>query len=184
MSISCLQIKTTKEEIQTGIRFIQSTLAHYKVNKKYVVSSMLRAEESMVKLAENAADGAELLIEIKIHWNGRIEISLSCKGSEFSLSENIIATDMSKASEQKTESFIRNIVLRSFADTMEYKHAEGVNNVKILVRHLEKRNVFVFGAVLIIAIFLFLVVYLAGSSIFEIEKAISGFFVNNLNLGK
>lgn len=184
MSVSCLKIKSSKEEIQTGIRFIQSTLEHYKVNKKYIVSSMLRAEESMLKLSENASDDSDLLIEMIIHLNGRIEISLSCKGSEFCLSEDIKATDMSKASEQKSESFIRNIVLRSFADTMDYRHADGENIIKISVRRLEKRNVFILGSILIIAVFLFLVVYLAGSSIFEIEKAISGFFVNNLNLGK
>lgn len=141
MSSKSLVVDRKSEDFSLGIKFIQTALEDFKLSKKTVVSSMLRAEEMMVKLSENADDDAKIRINIEKSLMGKVDIYISCPGRKFDLSNRgMNFSDMKNASEENSEKMIRNAVLRAFSDSMSLLNVDGTNMGMISVTELRNRS--------------------------------------------
>lgn len=114
---------------------IENILTGNKTTQRKRVMATLLTEECVVKLAAAAKEGSEIKVRIT-HFLRKTYINIVSKGSAINLSDVLSADGSSELPEEygaETAEAIRNIVLRSNAKDITYKHFSGFNVVSILV---------------------------------------------------
>lgn len=129
-----------------SLEFVRQQLKAMGVGKKGVASAMLATEESLIGLighASAASPGNEAVasseptVSVSVSkWLGNVSIKLSARGERFDLTVDTpfglqLALDDAGFD---AEAAIRNTILRSFGDKLQYKCRGGVNTVCILVK--------------------------------------------------
>lgn len=129
-----------------SLEFVRQQLKAMGVGKKEVASAMLATEESLIGLighASAASPGNEAVasseptVSVSVSkWLGNVSIKLSARGERFDLTVDTpfglqLALDDAGFD---AEAAIRNTILRSFGDKLQYKCRGGVNTVCILVK--------------------------------------------------
>ena len=93
-------------------------------------------EEALVHLFERTDKDTLVKLSIRKAF-GNVSIDLTAKGQEFDFINTELLNEafgMSLAEEdlgERTEDSIRQLVLKSFADKLKYRHSKGVNHVRI-----------------------------------------------------
>lgn len=133
-----------------SLEFVRQQLKAMGVGKKEVASAMLATEESLIGLIGHAGaasgDGAGAssapTVSVSVSkWLGNVSIRLSARGERFDLTVDTpfglrLALDDAGFD---AEAAIRNTILRSFGDKLQYKCRGGVNTVRILVKKSERK---------------------------------------------
>ena len=124
--------------------FVDSFLRDAGMEKKAALKTRLVADEAAGSLYEHRlSDDSRIHIKASRHF-GTIVIELSAPGHPYDL-----ASEMSSASlgdkdldDSGTQSVIRDILLRSLAEDLKYRHRNGVNHIRITLR--KSKNAFLF----------------------------------------
>lgn len=148
-----------------SLEFVRQQLKAMGVGKKEVASAMLATEESLIGLIGHAGaasgDGAGAssapTVSVSVSkWLGNVSIRLSARGERFDLTVDTpfglrLALDDAGFD---AEAAIRNTILRSFGDKLQYKCRGGVNTVRILVKKSERKQLYLTLGALLLAIVL------------------------------
>lgn len=148
-----------------SLEFVRQQLKAMGVGKKEVASAMLATEESLIGLIGHAGaasgDGAGAssapTVSVSVSkWLGNVSIRLSARGEHFDLTVDTpfglrLALDDAGFD---AEAAIRNTILRSFGDKLQYKCRGGVNTVRILVKKSERKQLYLTLGALLLAIVL------------------------------
>ena len=110
--------------------FIHQFLKDNKIEKERA-KAMLVLEEALGSLMAHKT-GDDIHINASA-WLGTIRLELSAAGEQFSLTENIKSVELPKDCETGagTQDMIRNILLKSLASDLKYRHRNGVNYIQV-----------------------------------------------------
>lgn len=120
------------EEIPHIMKTLEMAISGFRMDPPVRAKTLLAVEESAVLLIEHSRDNSRVRLDVR-RTLGDVAISLTAPGesfpftmetSGFSLEEELSGSD--------TESFIRNVVLKSYAGDIRYRHKNGRNIVRIL----------------------------------------------------
>lgn len=114
---------------------VEKILTGNRTTRRKRVMATLLTEECVVKLAGAAKAGSEIKVSIT-HFLRKTYINIISKGKEIDLSDILSTEDNSDLPEEygvETAEAIRNMVLRSNAKDISYRHFNGYNVVRILV---------------------------------------------------
>lgn len=129
-----------EDQIGEGIEFLEAALKDSDIDRSKANRCVVASEELM-KLLIRHAPGEDTVIKIGIRIRKKdVFISLSAKGSEFSLASAESAKlglDIEAADEEQEE-IIRNMLLHALSDSIQLRHTRGVNRAEI--RTGEKSN--------------------------------------------
>ena len=116
--------------ISKSILFIEETLKELRVKKRDLLESLLISEETMLLLSDHAPEDAH--IKIRITRNMGVPcIRLKVPGTPMSLDEHqgTVSIDQLGA---ETEQAIRSVMLRSYAESIKYRHSRSENILTIV----------------------------------------------------
>ena len=121
-----------EKEIGNAAEFVQNCLEEFGINPSERMKGTLVAEEAIGSLVTHAAEQGEL--QLNVHKGfGKITIEMSAPGSEYPLQDNMESAVLPQDEEVGREALdvIRNIMLRSFADDLKYRHKNGYNFIRM-----------------------------------------------------
>ncbi len=123
-------------EISRGIKFIENLLIQCRIKGKAKNQALLISEESLVRLIENASEGAE--IEINVHrFYSTANITISAAGKP--MDSDDLQLDLSAGEiGHDSEEAIRSMLLRAFSDRMAYVRKGEYNFIKINAGYKER----------------------------------------------
>lgn len=139
MNSSKFTVKKDLQGLSEAIIGIEKMLEENKtVSRKRMMASLL-AEECIVKLSQAAAEGADINITIR-HFLRNNYINIVSKGSEIDLAKVLSGADTSDIGDEygiETADAVRNMVLRSYARDISYRHFSDINVIRIKVQRGE-----------------------------------------------
>lgn len=113
---------------------VQEFLTRYGVKGKEKMRAVLAAEECAGSLADHSQEGDRISVSMRAAL-GSVTIEMSAPGSEYDLSESVDSARLlsdDDAGEDAQEA-IRNIVLKSAAEDLKYRHRNGMNHIRMVV---------------------------------------------------
>ena len=138
------------------LRFIEETLKSFRVKKRDLLEALLISEETMLLLSDHAPEDARIKVMVSRRM-GVARIRLAVPGTPVSLDEHLGAVSIDQLGEA-TEDAIRSVMLRSYADSIKYRHSRSENVLTIITgipeRILATRTVAAIGLALITALLL------------------------------
>ena len=138
------------------LRFIEETLKSFRVKKRDLLEALLISEETMLLLSDHAPEDAHIKVMVSRRM-GVARIRLAVPGTPVSLDEHLGAVSIDQLGEA-TEDAIRSVMLRSYADSIKYRHSRSENILTIITgipeRILATRTVAAIGLALITALLL------------------------------
>lgn len=146
-----LKLTPDASGIQKALDAIEQRLAKYGLKKKEISKAMLASEELIVSMAEHACEGAQMQLVIR-RLLGEITIEIAMPGEQYDFTEAMqfgVSLDADEVG-MEAQSTIRNIILRSFAEDLKYRHRSGVNSVRLTVLRSKRRQLYyTLGAMLL-----------------------------------
>ena len=116
--------------ISESLRFIEETLKAFRVKKRDLLEALLISEETMLLLSDHAPEDADIQVTVTRRM-GVARIRLSMPGTPVTLDEHLGAVSIDQLGEQ-TEDAIRSVMLRSYADSIKYRHSHSKNILTIV----------------------------------------------------
>ena len=116
--------------ISESLRFIEETLKGFRVKKRDLLEALLISEETMLLLSDHAPEDADIQVTVTRRM-GVARIRLSMPGTPVTLDEHLGAVSIDQLGEQ-TEDAIRSVMLRSYADSIKYRHSRSKNILTIV----------------------------------------------------
>ena len=116
--------------ISESLRFIEETLKAFRVKKRDLLEALLISEETMLLLSDHAPEDADIRVTVTRRM-GVARIRLSMPGTPVTLDEHLGAVSIDQLGEQ-TEDAIRSVMLRSYADSIKYRHSRSKNILTIV----------------------------------------------------
>lgn len=110
-----------------SLAFIEETLERYRLGQRDLMEALLISEETLLLMEENATEDATIQIAISRHM-GVPRIKLLVPGTALSLDEHAGSFSFEQLG---TESAIRNIMLRSYSDSIKYRYTRSHNSLTI-----------------------------------------------------
>lgn len=136
------------------LRFIEETLKSFRVKKRDLLEALLISEETILLLSDHAPEDAHIKVMVSRRM-GVARIRLAVPGTPVSLDEHLGAVSIDQLGEA-TEDAIRSVMLRSYADSIKYRHSCSENVLTIITgipeRILATRTVAAIGLALITAL--------------------------------
>ena len=132
-------LRVDPRNIGAGIGLLEAELRRLRVSKKNLPTSILAAEELMVKLAANMTAAGFIQLSVS-SWFGEIHVSLSCAGRRIVMPDTSPAAALEslvngEAADGAEEDLIRDILLRSLKDRIRFRYK---NDRNIFVLTVEK----------------------------------------------
>lgn len=127
-----------KQFLPDALSFIQATLEQLGLKRKLAQKVELLSEETLVMLAGQAPEGAELQVQVR-RVLGDASVSFSVPGEKFDPyrgAEEAASDPEALLSEEA----IRSILLLSHGEKFKYSHKNGVNRVRILSGQSERNT--------------------------------------------
>lgn len=182
MATRTFEILTDLNEVSAGIKFIQATLKDFKLRNKKIISTMLTAEEMMIKFIENKTDtSSKLKIALTKTLLGAIEIMITCKGKKIDFSNTKI--NLADVDNRSSEDSIRNHVLSSFSDSINVLNQNGENMGLIIVKELQNVSVvMIFVFLIVLCILGFCLKDFIAELISNTNESVKNEVLNNSNL--
>ena len=116
--------------IGKSLRFIEETLKELRVKKRDLLEALLISEETMLLLSEHAPENASIKITVT-RWMGVPRIRLAIPGTPVTLDEHLGTVSIDQLGGE-TENAIRSVMLRSYADSIKYRHSRSENILTIV----------------------------------------------------
>ncbi len=121
-----------EKEIGNAAEFVQQCLDEAGINKSDSMKGTLLAEEAIGSLVSHGADQGELQLSVRKAFS-KITVEMNAPGSEYPLLDNMESAALTQDEEVGREAWdvIRNIMLRSLADDLKYRHKDGYNFIRM-----------------------------------------------------
>ena len=113
-----------------GLHFIEETLKKFRVKQRDLLEALLISEETMLLLCEHAPESANISINLSRRM-GVPRIRLTAAGTPMALDEHLGTVSIDQLGEE-TENAIRSVMLRSYADSIKYRHSHAKNTLTIV----------------------------------------------------
>ena len=110
--------------------FIEEALKQFRVKKRDLLEALLISEETMLLLCEHAAEDADIKVTVSRRM-GVPRIRLAIPGTPVTLDEHLETVSINQLGEG-SESAIRSVMLRSYADSIKYRHSRSENILTIV----------------------------------------------------
>ena len=128
-----LKIQANEENIGKGVEFIEQALNESGIDRSQANRSLLTVEE-LLHLMMQHAPGKETVIKIGVRMRKQhAVISLSARGSEFSIPNTGSANLDLAGMDEEQEAAIRNLLLNAFSDSFHLRHVRGFNRAELRV---------------------------------------------------
>ncbi len=111
-------------------QFIEEALKKLRVKKRDLLEALLISEETMLLLGEHAPEEASIKVTVTRRM-GVPRIRLAVPGSPMTLDEHLGTVSIDQLGEE-TENAIRSVMLRSYADSIKYRHSRSENILTIV----------------------------------------------------
>ena len=118
------------EGISESLLFIEEALKKFRVKQRDLLEALLISEETMLLLCEHAPEDAEVKVNVTRQM-GVPRIRLIAPGTSMALDEHLGTVSIDQLGEE-TENAIRSVMLRSYADSIKYRHSHSKNFVTIV----------------------------------------------------
>ena len=116
--------------VSKSLHFIEETLKEFRVRKRDLLEALLISEETMLLLREHAPEDGSIKITVTRRM-GVPRIRLVIPGTPVSLDEHLGTVSIDQLG-RETENAIRSAMLRSYADSMKYRHSRSENILTIV----------------------------------------------------
>ena len=134
--------------VSKSLIFIEETLNKYRLGQRDLMEALLISEETLLMLEEEAPEDAAVKIIIS-KYMGVPRIKIIMPGNALNLNDHIGSFSFDQLGAE-AESTIRSIMLRSYADSIKYRHTHSLNILTIITGIPER----ILSAYTIIAILL------------------------------
>ena len=122
--------------ISKSIVFIEEALSKFRVKKRDLLEALLISEETLVLCSECAPEDAIIKVTVTRRM-GVPRIRLVIPGTPLTMDEHIGTVSIDQLGEE-TENAIRSVMLRSYADSIKYRHSR-VGNILTIVTGIPER---------------------------------------------
>ena len=116
--------------ISKSILFIEEKLKEFRVKQRDLLEALLISEEPMLLLEEHAPEDANIKVTVTRNM-GVSRIRLIVPGKPLELNEHVETVSINQLGEE-AEKAIRSTMLRSYADSIKYKHSRSGNKITII----------------------------------------------------
>ena len=116
--------------VSKSLLFIEETLKKLRVKKRDLMEALLISEETMLLLSEHAPEEASIKVTVTRRM-GVPRIRLAIPGTPVTLDEHLGTVSIDQLGEE-TENAIRSVMLRSYADSIKYRHSRSENILTIV----------------------------------------------------
>ena len=116
--------------ISKSILFIEEKLKEFRVKQRDLLEALLISEETMLLLEEHAPEDANIKVTVTRNM-GVSRIRLIVPGKPLELDEHVETVSINQLGEE-AEKAIRSTMLRSYADSIKYKHSRSGNKITII----------------------------------------------------
>ena len=116
--------------VSNSLLFIEETLKELRVKRRDLMEALLISEETMLLLSEHAPKEASIKVAVT-RWMGVPRIRLAVPGTPMALDEHLGTVSIDQLGEE-TENAIRCVMLRSYADSIKYRHSRSENVLTIV----------------------------------------------------
>ena len=113
-----------------SLLFIEETLKKFRVKQRDLLEALLISEETMMLLCEHAPENANIEITLTRQL-GVPRIKLTAPGTPMALDEHLGTVSMDQLGAE-TENAIRSVMLRSYSDSIKYRHSHAKNTLTIV----------------------------------------------------
>jgi Na+/H+-dicarboxylate symporter len=110
--------------------FIEETLKNFRLKQRDVLEALLISEETMLLLTEHAPEDASIRVVISRKM-GVPRIRLIAPGTPMALDEHLGTVSIDQLGDE-TENAIRSVMLRSYAESIKYRHSRSENILTIV----------------------------------------------------
>ena len=116
--------------VSKSLLFIEETLKELRLKKRDLMEALLISEETMLLLSEHAPEDACIKVTVTRRM-GVPRIRLTIPGTPVSLDEHLGTVSIDQLGEE-TENAIRSVMLRSYADSIKFRHSRSENILTIV----------------------------------------------------
>ena len=116
--------------VSKSLLFIEETLKSFRMKKRDLLEALLISEETLLLLSEHAPENAGIKVTIILRM-GVPRIRLAVPGSPVMLDEHLGTVSIDQLGTE-TEDAIRSVMLRSYADSIRYRHRHSENILTIV----------------------------------------------------
>ncbi|HAT01768.1 MAG TPA: hypothetical protein DCS54_00605 [Oribacterium sp.] len=149
------QFRADKNSITEIVEFIEQSLNEFGIKRKAYLKALLIVEEASGSLIEHYHSEPEedktdpdrqFLVALKNVF-GNVTIELSTRGREYPLARNIESASLDTLYEEEdhVQDSIRNVLLKSLTEDLEYRHLNGVNYIRMTI--VRSRKAFLYRTI-------------------------------------
>ncbi|MCR4629607.1 MAG: dicarboxylate/amino acid:cation symporter [Clostridium sp.] len=137
-----------EQHISEIVEFVRTKLDQYGTKKKSRIRAELTVEEVALSLISHKAEspnGGISYINITISgFLGTVSIEMHSEGTPYSLEHSMTSNtlQLEDVSSTEVQDTLRQIILSSYADSLKYRHRNGVNYIQMTV--VRSQNAFLF----------------------------------------
>ena len=142
-----------EQEIGNAAGFVQQCLEEAGINSSDSMKSTLIAEEAIGSLVAHASSEGSLHVSVR-KMLGNITVEMSAPGSDYPLLDNMQSAAIPEDDDIGRDALdvIRNIMLRSFAEDLKYRHKDGYNHIRMTLVKSKRMFLYMTLASLVAAI--------------------------------
>lgn len=132
--MSSLEIKANLNNLSIAMDFIKAEMEKKGCKKREINRSLLICEETLVAAIEHAAENSNIYIEVKNRL-GRLILEITAVGDRIDIIEAIGPADirLSDLDDAQSEYFIRNMLMKHYAERIKYSHKAGSSYIKVIL---------------------------------------------------
>lgn len=119
-----------QDGVSKSLLFIEETLKEYRMKKRDLLEALLISEETLLMLSEYAPENADIEVTI-VRKMGVPRIRLKVPGTQIAMDEHLSTVPLDRLGEE-AENAIRSVMLRSYADSIKYRHSKSENIITIV----------------------------------------------------
>ena len=133
----------SEQDIEKAVDFVEQCLKDNGVGDKERMKGMLITEEAIGSLIAHAAEKGDLRVSVR-KILGKMTVEMSAPGIEYPLLDNMASASIPEDDDMGREAIdvIRNVMLRSFAEDLKYRHKDGYNHIRITL--MENKRMFLY----------------------------------------
>ena len=116
--------------ISKSLLFIEERLMEFGVKRRDLLETLLISEETLLLFEEHAPEDGCIQVTVTRRL-GVPRIRLAVPGTAVAMDEHLETVPIDRLGEE-TENAIRNVMLKSYADSMKYRYNRAMNTMKIV----------------------------------------------------
>jgi len=145
-------IKTQADKIESGISFVETELAKYKVPDKKIKQTLLTLEELLVVLVSKSKEDSEIDIKVE-KFLGKIRVKVKALGEAVDKTEIRSQMDFGDELSEEEIIIVQNLIEQITGDNLHIKSSRGINRCQIEVAKAKNNTLRTVFVALILGLF-------------------------------